>query len=168
MTAIFLMTIGSLLIGAAVAYAMWLDFRVIRYRQDVFKIRDAMWDRMRERGDLELHDHQVARMAINATIRYAPQMSFLSIGAALGNGVRRIDSPIQDAEIQDFVDQTAARTTDYVFRESLFGWVFIPVLKFMILILNIIPERAATEQGNSWTRRFLMSDDMIHDRFCAG
>ena len=168
MTGLILVCVGSLIIGAAIAYAMWVDFRVSRFREDLFTIRDEMWDRMRERGDLDHEDHVRARAVINSTIRFAPRLTMFSMVSALGNGVQRAEKPITDPEIQEFIDRAVRRTTDLVAYQSLLGWMLIPIFWLILLTTRIMPKGRALYQANTWSARFMMSEEMIDDRFCTG
>lgn len=166
MTAFLMITGGATLIGAAIAYIMWVDLRVIEFREDLFLIRDELWDRMRERGELDLEDHQTARRCINSTIRFAPRLSLTSVFSALGNGVQRTSNPIEDEEIQEYMDRVVLRSKRYIFDHSLMGWILKPTIWCVFIATRLIPKRRADAQASTWANRFLMSEEMLHDRFC--
>jgi len=76
--------LGVLLLTFVCSYAAWTKFRVVRLRQDLFGIRNRLWDRMRELGSFDDPAHLATRERINAMIRFAhllnlPMMFFLMI-----------------------------------------------------------------------------------------
>src|SRR6266446_6459148 len=62
-----------------VCYAWWSRFRVWVLRQDLFAIRDVVWDAMRAQGMLEDPAHREFREGINAMIRFAPDLTFFTV-----------------------------------------------------------------------------------------
>ena len=70
---------GMLLLSSLLAYACWTKIRVWMLREDLFAIRDRLWDRMRAEGMLDHPAHRSYRNALNALIRLAPAISWMMI-----------------------------------------------------------------------------------------
>ena len=66
---------GSLLLSIALAYACWVNVRVICLQERLFVIRDALFDEAHMMGCLGDAAYQYYREAINSTIRLAPTFS---------------------------------------------------------------------------------------------
>ena len=62
-----------------VTYAWWVRLRVWAFRQDLFAVRDRLWDEMRERGALHDPAYRDFRDSINSLIRLAPFLSILTV-----------------------------------------------------------------------------------------
>jgi len=69
----------STLLSLAIAYAWWVRFRVWMLREDLFSIRDQLWDTMLEEGTLDDPEHRRVRDEINALIRIAPLFSVWTV-----------------------------------------------------------------------------------------
>jgi hypothetical protein len=120
------LTLGLLLLSACVGYAMWVRVRVWRFRQDLFEIRDRLWDQMRSRGELSHPAHREARNAINALIRLAPALSLVSFLILLiGGGPVRNSHIDQTApeQVHQALRQTVHRTLTLVIFESPLGLI---------------------------------------------
>lgn len=61
------------IVGAYVGPLRWA--RTAAWRQDLFAIRNELWDRMQERGTLHSPAHIKVRQTLNAAIRVAPVLN---------------------------------------------------------------------------------------------
>src|SRR4051812_41746641 len=73
---LFLAILG---LSAVFTYVWWMKFRVWRFREDLFLIRDTIWDRAREANELHLEAYREFREGINAVIRLAPMLSIFTL-----------------------------------------------------------------------------------------
>src|SRR4051794_29632881 len=83
-----------------VCYAWWSRFRVWLLRQDLFAIRDEVWDRMRAAGALDHPSHRQFRDGINSMIRFAPDLSLFTVWRMLLTNVApasEVAAPIHEA-----------------------------------------------------------------------
>lgn len=77
----------SMILSATVSYALWVRWRVWLLRQDLFSIRDQLWDQMRAKGELDNRDYLDCRSDINGMIKVAPALSLLTFLKFLEIGV---------------------------------------------------------------------------------
>ena len=94
--------IGTIMLAAVLSYAWWVSLRVWMLRQDLFSIRDDLWDAMKARGLLDDPAHREMRDALNAFIRVAPRFSVLTFFGILAEGAvpRRADPARVTPEIE--------------------------------------------------------------------
>lgn len=111
--------------SCVITYAVWLRFRVWRFRQDLFSIRDRMWAEMLADGTLDDPSHRQLRDAINALIRLAPYVSLMTMLNILitrqevftATLVRRNDLPA----VLEARRQVVVRTAKYLLLETISG-----------------------------------------------
>src|SRR5688572_25994356 len=77
-------------LSVVISYAWWVRFRVWILRQDLFAIRDELWDRMHELGLLHHPDHVRTRTELNAMIWGGPYLSFFVAVKLLGDGLSNV------------------------------------------------------------------------------
>lgn len=110
----------SILLSATISYALWVRWRVWILRQDLFAIRDRLWDSMYAKRALADPDYMACRHDINGMIKVAPALSLFSFLKFLDMGVHEHDPQVSQGEhLPDEV--VAARRA-----------VFIRVAKFML------------------------------------
>jgi hypothetical protein len=118
--------IGCFGISVVITYLCWVRFRVWSLRQDLFEIRDNLWDRMESEGRLDDPAHRELRDAINSLIRIAHFLSPLTILRILLNrekfspllALRENDELLKQTRAQVFV-----RVARYILLESASGWL---------------------------------------------
>src|SRR5205809_877952 len=82
----------TVLLSLVITYAWWAYFRVWILRQDLFEIRDRLWDTAHEKGLLWNPDYLNTRDGINAMIRLAPWLSLPAMFRILFGGATRVTS----------------------------------------------------------------------------
>ena len=75
--------LGSFLISASLAFAWWTRLRIWMLRQELFAIRDGLWDRMHEMNMLDDPYYRMCRDVLNSMIRSAPALSWLTFWVVL-------------------------------------------------------------------------------------
>ena len=127
------MFIGAFIVSAALSYAWWIKVRVIDLRQDIFDIRDELFDQAVERGWLSDPAYRAARtrlnsMAANAHTLSVPVLDFLARRVESNThtdikeeeNVGTSDEELRGA-IHDCKYRVAERLNKYIFRETLCG-----------------------------------------------
>jgi hypothetical protein len=138
----FQLLLGVVMLSSGISYACWVKFRVWRLRQDLFSIRDELWDRMRACGDLGEPGHRALREFINSLIRVAPWISPFTVLRAIVEEIPP-DSSLTDEEsvklVTDVKKKVIARVATYLFFETLTGWfvLFFLVPSFLLAMLSI-------------------------------
>ena len=91
--------IGIAVVSLSVNYAIWSKVRVTFLREDLFRVRDELWDKMRELDSLDHPAHVVHRDFLNSCIRVAHLISVPTIlhflivnGPALNKMAKESDS----------------------------------------------------------------------------
>ena len=117
---------GCTLVSLGVTYAIWSSFRVWSFRQDLFQIRDNLWDRMRACDAFSDPAYQEFRAGVNALIRIAPMLSIFTLIKLLLDR-DEMHSLLRDSghipEIEAARGEIFQRTAQYLLRESLVGLV---------------------------------------------
>lgn len=120
------LTLGCTLVSVGISYAIWSSFRVWAFRQDLFAIRDNLWDLMRGKGTLDEPAHREFRAGVEALIRIAPMLSlFTLLKLIFDRGeMRSLLSDYSHApEIDDARRALFLRTARYLLLESFSGLI---------------------------------------------
>ena len=114
---------GSMLASCAVAYAIWSGARATFLRQDLFTIRDRLWDEARKRGRFDDPAYLSARKHINGLIRFAETISVPVVEALEGVSTefRRERPKSSDGEFQCVINKANVDCSEAVIRYVLFG-----------------------------------------------
>ncbi|HZL37153.1 MAG TPA: hypothetical protein VFC78_17670 [Tepidisphaeraceae bacterium] len=148
--------IWTALLSVVIAYAWFVHFRVWALRQDLFEIRDCLWDEMRQIQSLDDRSHQELRNSINAMIRFAPWLSFISLWRVLFGGTTQSIRPADDVP-EPIMRMRAAvleRIVRYLLRETITGLLF-------SLTANIYRSKRLVEgQISRWVGRLIESKEI--------
>ncbi len=112
----------------ALAYANWVRVRVIRLRQDLFEIRDDLFDAAAALCAFDDPAYREYRAGINAMIRFASVLSVPMIVFANTSKERTDDfMRSEDAELQEAIDHARSRLESllatYLIHSTLTGWI---------------------------------------------
>lgn len=162
MNAVIRFILGLTTLSAILTYAWWTRFRVWKLRQDLFAIRDDLWDAMRCRGELDNTHHRETRRVINALVRIAPLLSiFTLLRFKLQDHSPTPplpqDCPTAVVEARNlFMD----RVSRYLFRETLSGFG----VKLAVLAINcgMVPMRVISAKLAGMMRPIVESEDFVH------
>lgn len=161
MNPIFGVMIGSLIFSFGITYFWWVKFRVWKLREDLFVIRDELWDRARAEGNLDHESHRKFRDVINSLIRIAPILTFFTFFRIIlvSDGSEEIEQCDPLTEVEEARRKVISRLVHYLLRETLVGLlasIAISVLCYWILI----PTKRAVVSIDNLLRRFLASKDL--------
>lgn len=141
-------------ISSLITYCWWVHFRVWLLRQDLFRIRDALWDEMRRSGQLEHPSHTNLRDGINAVIRLAPYLSMRTIAKFLVTGVEPSRHITQLKLVKEANDEALMRILRYLFLETLTGLICTGAA------LAFLSPSLAKKQISEWVSRVFDSSDI--------
>lgn len=123
---LILFCVGFIGLSCTISYAWWAKMRVWMLRQDLFLIRDTLFDKARQK-DFFTHEHyKNTREAINSMIQFAPHMSI----STLLELVKLELSPIATTKHESLQDcnlalnQMANAIVDYVFCRTASGIIW--------------------------------------------
>lgn len=123
--------LASFLLGTVVAYLWWVRVRVWILRQDLFEVRDGLWDQMRASGELGDPAHREFRDQLNALIRLAPTLSVMTV-AHMVLTHERFESLLACRDRPEAIEQArqkvVTRLATYILFESLPGLIFVVFL----------------------------------------
>lgn len=127
-----MLVFGVLLISGALTYAWWIRVRVVCLRQDIYDLRDELFDialKLRALDDpgykaTRAHLNGLARSAEVISVPLAIYASTLETEAAAhrGHSFRSADPALQSS-IDDVHDRCARRLVRFLFWETLSGLV---------------------------------------------
>ncbi len=150
------LTFGVLTISFVTTHAWWSKVRVVRLRQDIFDIRDALFDvagKVQAFGDPAYRD---ARRQLNSVARIADAINvhtlayFLSANVPQRERLRSNCAELQKA-IDNGLEECTDRISSYLRYETFTGLVVIP-------FAHTIRMTALLElQLTRWIRRWLIS-----------
>jgi hypothetical protein len=116
------------ILSLIISHAIWCSVREIFVRQDLFAIRDDLWDVARERGGFEDPAYREARSHLNAVINcvhlvsvpllLSPPMIAGTKGKKKAKLPRSSDHVLQKA-IDSAYNAAAKRVQQYVFRDRI-------------------------------------------------
>lgn len=118
-------------ISLVVTYFWWVKVRVWMFRQDLFRIRDELWDSMVSEGMADDPDYRSFREAINAVIRLAPVLSIVTVlGVVLERDEFRVAIPDHPrlAPLVKARNMVFYRVTRYLLLETLSGLSILALL----------------------------------------
>ena len=156
MSAEILLILGCVSLSSFVAYAWWSALRVWFLRQDLFAIRDELWDTMRARGTLDLSAHRECRQSINAMIRVAPFLSPLTVFRLFTVEVRHVepDPATMPDEVLRARERVFRRVTRYLLFESATG------LLITAHVVSTMSMRVAKDWGAEIVQGIFDSDEI--------
>lgn len=128
--------IGCALVSFGVSYAWWIKVRVWLLRQDLFEIRDRLWDEMRVQGKLEDPEHVRLRKSINSMIRMANWLSFWALLQVASQGVE--PSPAYHSICaQKYGKLAMSRVIRYLLFETMGGWILSPIASLLMAMQSL-------------------------------
>lgn len=132
---------GLVLLSCAITYAWWVKVRVLRLRDDLFSIRDRLFDAAESAQAFDDPAYRYARNSINSTIRLAGTLSVpTAIYLFIKVDLRGISSrPVSgneslQASITEALEERDGRVAKYLARETFSGRLF-----SLIALLYLLP-----------------------------
>ena len=116
-------------LSLSISYLWWVWWRVWIFRQDLFVIRDRLWDAVRAGGLLDDPAHRECRQDINAMIRLAPVLSlftFLELFEFVEGESASRKSVVPEA-VTEARTAVYLRTFHFLFLESFSGLAVLAV-----------------------------------------
>ena len=144
---------GVLGLSCIVAYALWLQVRVIRLREDLFEIRDDLFDFAATRGECDDPGYRYARGVINAVIAMADSISlgmFVHLNKTQFKPTHEGNPACLSVEMQDEVNRAifrcGSRIARYILHETLSGrCTYIACLIAQMNVEALNPEQRVTD-----------------------
>jgi hypothetical protein len=152
---------GSLIIGLAISYAYWCRVRVTFLREDLFIIRDSLWESARELDRFDDPAYQKTREMFNTCIRAA---SFMSLPQVIGSLVMaRADESVNEDELKsDCKEMQAAideagqklvkRVSTYLLRDRFVSGSLLVIVAIVTLGSTVKLLRFASMIVDSWRK----------------
>ncbi len=140
--------VGCLVVSIALSYAWWVSLRVTCLKEEIFAIRDRLFDDALEQCRLADPAYVDARGRLNMLIRFAHMWNFpvfIAVLVSPSPGRKRIESEDAqfDAFIQTAIDEASTRYVMYMLTSTLTG-------RFVaIFAVTLMPWIAIT----SWLKR---------------
>ena len=100
--------------------------RIAKWRQELFAVRNTLWDEMRKAGTLDAPAHRKLRDLINYSIRYTPVMNILYLGAVFAFTPTR--RPSKEPKFADLLKQVRNPQANAALDEAM--------RKFAVLFIN--------------------------------
>jgi hypothetical protein len=131
---LLLVCIGATIVSSGTAYLCWTYLRIVLLRQQLFEIRDAMWDKARERRGFNDPAYREARSRLNSAIHMVHWITLPVIA-------RAIDAPSpnssfiksRDLVLQEAIDEAysafANRILHHLMRHTICGLLVLVAAK---------------------------------------
>ncbi len=146
-TDVFRFCIGLVIASWGIAYAWWVKVRVYRLRDDLFAIRDNLFDEAASLDAFEDEGYRATRATINACIQAAGTLSIPMLVCAYVDASElppfqrpRSDNEKLDAAIGPAMDAFHNRVMRYVVYET--GWG-----RVLWLVSRFAPTEARTREA---------------------
>lgn len=161
MKPIFGVIIGSLIFSLGITYFWWVKFRIWRLREDLFVIRDELWDRARAGGNLDNESHRQFRDVMNSLIRIAPDLTFFTLIRIQLVSDSSQEVPLSDqlTEVEEARRKVITRLDRYLLRETLVGFMA-SIAIWIVCYWILIPTTRAVASMDNLLRGFLASKDL--------
>ncbi len=120
-------------LSLTLTYIWWMRLRVWMFREELFAIRNELWDAMLAKNDLENPAHREFRAGANALIRLAPMLSiFTVLRLVLNEDDTRNLLPRQQAVVIEEIEKSrhklVLRVVRFILFESLSGLLIVLAL----------------------------------------
>lgn len=122
-----LFVVGVFGLSSVVTYLWWINFRVWCLKQDLFEVRDRLWDVARAKGFLDADSYRDARRSINALIRLSPRLSLPTLLFTIRKASEaEADEPSASEipEVRAAIRRSAEIVVWYVFNRTLSGLIY--------------------------------------------
>jgi|AGTN01.1.fsa_nt_gi hypothetical protein len=121
---------ASLFLSCFVLYGWWSSVRVIFLREDLFKIRDALWDAARELGAFDDPEYRWARRSLNSVIHLGDFVSVKMIDIAMRSatpteGRAKSTRPEVSEAVDRALSEASTRIAVFILFQRGSGWLFI-------------------------------------------
>jgi len=163
MTELLLLGIGSLGISLVTVYLMWVQFRVVVFRQQIFAIRDELWDQARKLDALDDMAHRKARRLLNGLIRFAPMLNVATLmvlfirSSGSKSASEQVMLQTDNAALKTAIDRSLSaanvRSFDYILYYTLSG----TVLRAVLFTLHLFKTATAFQSKVQRSTRQLVS-----------
>lgn len=163
------LAVASFAFSAFVTYALWAWVRVLFIRQELFTVRDGLWDRARELGGFEDPAYRQAREHLNAAIKVVPSFSVRLLNYMTKNGPQgtivrlKSDNPELQAAIDKAYNDCGRWFAKYILYWRASGWLF--MLTTSLKAIQDMTIRWLQTQGPT---EFGELDAMVNSRWQAG
>ena len=156
-------------ISSVLTYAWWIHFRVWMLRQDLFEIRDDLWDEMSEKGELDDPAHRETREGINSMIRFSPYLSIRTLILIATDGAENVQ---QSTDLPQAVVEARKAVFNRIMRFMLLETVTGLACTFLAML--VMSHSVAISQMQKWISRIFDSSDVrtmeiprkFNDPFC--
>lgn len=156
---------GTMLVSLSLTYAWWVKIRVVCLQQDLFDLRDGLFDFAADHGCLDDEAYSEARNQLNAVISGAELLTIPIVAYMLKHGAgpretKKSSNTALQQEIDGTLKECVARIYRYLMLETFTGLFVRPVL-YAVRISAIMEDQALV-----WIRRWLRSDSLARfDRY---
>lgn len=138
-----LLSLAALGVGSAISYAWWSKLRVIGLREDIYAIRDELWDAARRSHAFDNEEYQATREVLHSCIQGAALISLPVILVNVFVIARHIKSPnpprepspseLPEGSIERAIATATAKVTTRIVRYIIFDRFFSGGLLFLAI-----------------------------------
>ena len=123
---LILFCVGFIGLSCTISYMWWAKIRVWMLRQDLFLIRDALFDKAREKDFFDHQHYKSTREAINGMIQFAPHMSITTLVELIKLDLSPVacedNESLHDCHVA--LNQMSRTIIDYVFCRTASGYIW--------------------------------------------
>jgi hypothetical protein len=156
-SAIIWLFVGVSALVLTTFYMVWTKFRVLIVRQELFDVRDELWQQAHRNECLRDPAYLDARERINSLIRTAHKISLPVLAYAMAYGSKNTESSPESqndnmqAAIDKAVEKTAYIIMRYVFIYRPFSGL-VPAIALMMFIKTLQSVTAVRDEISRWFR----------------
>lgn len=124
---------GCVGLSFVVSYVVWMNVRVWLFRQDLFRIRNEVWDALLDKRMLQNSAHRDFRDVVNSLIRLAPILNIFTFMRLLFDmeTADRIWKEKEDDSIDEILEARSRlidRLVRYLLLETISGLIILATL----------------------------------------
>lgn len=169
MIAMIAVVVGTTMLSAALAYAWWCRIRVVALRQDIFDLRDGLYDVALAESIFDDPAYRSAREHLNRVANVSDSITIPVLVFVLHRGVTELPRPRSrndrmEQAIELAMRQCVERIMRFLWHQTFTGWIARPILR-LVHIGTLVES-----QTRRWTDRWLKStvaEDLSAPRLCS-
>ena len=167
--AMIAVVVGTTMLSAVLAYSWWCRIRVVALRQDIFDLRDGLFDVALAESIFDDPAYRFARQHLNQVANVADSITIPVLAFVLHRGVKEITQPKSDNDrmqqaIELAMRQCVERIMRFLWHQTFTGWVVRPILS-LVHISTLVES-----QTHRWMERWVKStvaEELSAPRLCS-
>ena len=146
---------GMIGLSLLTSYVLWTWAGVWITRQELFAVRDALWDEMRRSGELDDQSHRDCRDRINVMIRIVPMLSVAFVAHVLFRNMGSADvAQNMPASVIKAKRRMAVAVANHILKYTVTGRIML-IIAWCFNLYEVLGD-----QMQQWSGRVVCTRDL--------